>query len=72
MKKSNDVQGLIKKAVVVAVSMPKQRLEEIEEHLSELEFLAETAGIHSAQRFTQKLEHPDNRTYVGKDRKSVV
>ncbi len=72
MQKSNDAQGLSKKAVVVAVSMPKQRLEEIEEHLSELEFLAETAGIHSAHRFSQKLEHPDNRTYVGKGKLQEV
>jgi GTP-binding protein HflX len=72
MQKSNDAHGLRKKAVVVAVSMPKQRLEEIEEHLSELEFLAETAGIQSTQRFTQKLEHPDNRTYVGKGKLQEV
>ena len=56
----------MQKAIVVGVSPPKARQEETEEHLVELEFLAETAGIHSLRRFTQKLDHPDNRTYVGK------
>jgi GTP-binding protein HflX len=54
------------KAVVVGVAVPKLRQEEQEEHLTELELLAETANINSVKRFTQKLEHPDNRTYVGK------
>ena len=54
------------KAVAVGVPSPKLRLEETEEHLSELEFLAKTAGLDSIKRFVQKLDHPDNRTYVGK------
>ncbi|MFO0266249.1 MAG: hypothetical protein ACK51D_04820, partial [Cyclobacteriaceae bacterium] len=36
------------------------------EHLAELAFLAETAGIEADQEFIQKLPHPDNRTFVGK------
>lgn len=56
----------MQKAIVVGVSTPKARQEEAEEHLAELEFLAETAGITSLRRFTQKLDNPDNRTYVGK------
>src|SRR5690349_1108330 len=54
------------KAVTVSVALPKLTQEEIEEHLAELEFLAETAGIKAQKRFTQKLEHPENSTYVGK------
>src|SRR5689334_1341193 len=53
-------------AIVVGVPSPKLRPEEVEEHLAELEFLAQTAGKSSIRRFVQKLEHPDNRTYVGK------
>jgi GTP-binding protein HflX len=44
----------------------------VEEHLVELEFLAETAQINSVRRFTQKLEHPDNRTYVGKGKLAEI
>jgi len=65
-------KSLSQKAVVVGVALPKVRHEETEEHLAELEFLAETAGIKSERRFTQKLEHPDNRTYVGKGKLEEV
>ena len=36
------------------------------EYLDELAFLAETAGAVTVKRFTQKLAHPDSRTFVGK------
>jgi GTP-binding protein HflX len=60
------------KAVLLGVAVPKLRQEEQEEHLTELEFLAETANINSVKRFTQKLEHPDNRTYVGKGKLAEI
>src|SRR5260221_4273127 len=53
-------------AILVAVNAPKSRPEEIEEHLDEMAFLAETIGITAVQRFTQKLTNPDVRTFVGK------
>ncbi|MCF0165943.1 MAG: GTPase HflX [Bacteroidales bacterium] len=37
----------------------------ITDYLDELEFLAMTAGLRSVRRFTQKLESPNSRTYVG-------
>ncbi len=36
------------------------------EYLEELKFLAETAGAATIKIFTQKLDHPDSRTFVGK------
>ena len=36
------------------------------EYLDELKFLAETAGAETIKIFTQKLDHPDSRTFVGK------
>src|SRR5579859_741117 len=53
-------------AVMVAVNGPKSRPEEIQEHLDELAFLAETIGIVVVEQFTQKLPNPDVRTFVGK------
>jgi len=55
-----------KLAVLVAVNVAKSLPEENEEHLDELAFLAETIGITSLGRFTQKLPNPDVRTFVGK------
>ena len=53
-------------AVLISISTGKERPEEIEEHLDELSFLAETAKIDAIKRFVQKLPHPDVRTFVGK------
>lgn len=44
----------------------EQTYEQVEEYLDELAFLAETAGAITVKRFTQKLKHPDSRTFVGK------
>ncbi len=54
------------KAVLISVNTGKERPEEVEEHLDELAFLAETAKIDAVRRFTQNLPHPDVRTFVGK------
>ncbi len=60
------MEKLKNQAVLVAVSAPKSRPEEIEEHLDEMAFLAETIGIVTIHRFTQKLPNPDVRSFVGK------
>jgi len=54
------------RAVLVGVILKEQTNEQSTEYLDELAFLAETAGAATVQRFTQKLAHPDSRTFVGK------
>lgn len=39
--------------------------ETAKEYLDELEFLADTAGAKVLKRYTQRLEHPDSRTFIG-------
>ena len=53
-------------AVLVAVQTQKQTAEQTKEYLDELAFLADTSKIDTLHTFTQKLEKPDNKTYVGK------
>ena len=53
------------RAVVVAVIRDGQPVEQAEEFLGELEFLAETADIVTVRRFTQRLPQPSSRIYVG-------
>ncbi|GAB3035303.1 GTPase HflX [Spirosoma pulveris] len=53
-------------AILVAVITQKQTAEQTKDYLDELAFLAETSGVKTIKTFTQKLEHPDNRTFVGK------
>jgi len=43
-----------------------QTEEQVQEYLDELAFLAETAGAITLKRFTQKLLHPDSKTFIGK------
>jgi GTPase len=56
----------IEKAVLVAVISQQQSFEQTTEYLDELAFLAETAGIVTVKRFTQRLERPDTRHFIGK------
>jgi GTPase len=53
-------------AVLVGVIQQDQSEELENEYLTELKFLAETAGANTIKIFTQKLSHPDSRTFVGK------
>jgi len=53
-------------AVLVGVIQQDQTEELETEYLEELKFLAETAGAQTLRIFTQKLAHPDSRTFVGK------
>jgi len=53
-------------AVLVGLIQKDQTEPQVQEYLDELAFLAETAGAVTVKRFTQKLQHPDSRTFVGK------
>ena len=54
------------KAVLVGLVHKDQTETQLHEYLDELAFLAETAGAVAVKRFTQKLPHPDSRTFIGK------
>lgn len=54
------------RAILIGLINRNQGEELLNEYLDELAFLAETAGIITVKRFTQKLEKPDIRTFVGK------
>jgi len=52
-------------AVLVGVITQNQTEEKLTEYLDELEFLAQTAGAEVHNRFTQKMEQPNPKTFVG-------
>ena len=54
------------KTVLVGLIQKDQTEAQANEYLDELAFLADTAGATAVKRFTQKLPHPDSRTFVGK------
>ncbi len=64
-----DKKNVIQKeerAVLVGLIHKDQTEPQVQEYLDELAFLAETAGAVTIKRFTQKLQHPDSKTFVGK------
>jgi len=52
--------------VLVGLVSKTQTEEQSKDYLDELAFLAETAGAQTLKRFTQKMLHPDSKTFVGK------
>lgn len=56
----------IEKAVLVGLITRHQNEKQLHEYLDELAFLAETAGAQTEEKFWQRLDHPEKRTYVGK------
>ena len=65
LDKKNSIQQS-EKAILVGVIDKTQTEEQSREYLDELAFLAETAGAVTLKRFTQRLLHPDSKTFVGK------
>lgn len=59
-------------AVLVGLINKNQDEETIIEYLDELAFLTETAGANVLKRYTQRLEHPDSRTFIGSGKLNEV
>ena len=57
---------LEERVVLVSVIQKENTPEQVQEYLEELAFLAETAGAIAVKSFTQRLERPDSKTFVGK------
>ena len=52
------------KAAFVGIITDKDDERKVYEYLDELEFLAETAGATRDKKFVQRLDRPDNATYI--------
>lgn len=53
-------------AILVGIITQKQNAEKTKEYLDELAFLAETSGVKTLKSFVQRLNYPDQKTFVGK------
>ncbi|MBI9062292.1 MAG: GTPase HflX [Marinilabiliaceae bacterium] len=58
-------QKELERVVLVSVKTPDVTVQQVNEYLDELAFLAETAGAEPIKRFTQNLSMADSRTFVG-------
>lgn len=54
----------VEKAVFVGIITSNEEESKVMEYLDELEFLAETAGATRDKKFVQRLDRPDNATYI--------
>lgn len=62
----------LEKAVLIGVITKEQDEIKSQEYLDELEFLTFTAGGEVFKRFTQKVERPDPKTFIGKGKMEEV
>jgi GTP-binding protein HflX len=55
----------LEKAVLIGIITQDQDESKSKEYLDELEFLTFTAGGEVVKRFTQKMEMPNPKTFIG-------
>ena len=65
-KKNFETAAQAERAVLVGLITPQQDEARSSEYLAELAFLADAAGAETVKVFTQRVEYPNPRTYVGK------
>ncbi len=65
-EKANALKKEPEYAVLVSVITPDVTETQAHEYMDELQFLAETAGAQTIKRFTQRMQHPEHRTFIGK------
>jgi len=64
-KKNTGLKKEIEYCIIIGIIRLGQSEAQAKEYLDELEFLATTAGAVTKKRFTQKLEHPHLKYFVG-------
>ena len=62
----------LEKAVLIGVVTREQNEEQSNEYLDELEFLTYTAGGEVLKRFTQKMDMPNPKTFIGTGKMNEV
>ena len=65
IEKKNSI-SINENAILVGLIQKDQTEEQVKEYMDELVFLAETAGVTTVKRFTQRMAHPDSKIFVGK------
>lgn len=71
-KKKQQPKLVRESAVLIGIIHQFQSEEKVKEYLDELEFLADTAGADSVKRFTQKLDKPNPKTFIGSGKISDI
>ncbi|HAN19898.1 MAG: GTPase HflX [Bacteroidetes bacterium GWC2_33_15] len=72
MPKNIDTTPKPEYAVLVGVINQQQNEQQVLEYLDELAFLAETAGAIPLKQFTQKINLPNSRTFIGEGKLAEI
>lgn len=62
----------LERAVIIGIITKEQNEEKSKEYLDELEFLTFTAGGEVVKRFSQKLDSPNPKTFIGSGKLNTV
>lgn len=65
MPKGIIIKPIIERAILIGLVTNREDAERIDDFLDELAFLVETAGGVTVKRFVQRIDSPDQRTFVG-------
>jgi GTP-binding protein HflX len=65
MAEQNDLEQKPERVILIGLINQEQDENQLKEYLDELAFLAETAGAEPIHRFTQRIEFPNPKTFVG-------
>lgn len=72
MAENIETANIQERAVLIGLITRDETVEQVEDYLDELAFLAETAGIVAVKSFTQKMDLPDGKTFIGKGKAEEV
>ena len=72
MPKGIIIKPIIERAILIGLVKNREDAERIDDYLSELAFLVDTAGGITVKQFVQRIDSPDQRTYIGQGKLSEI
>jgi GTPase len=72
MPKGIIIKPIIERTILIGLVKNKADAERINDYLDELAFLVETAGGVTINRFVQRIDFPDQRTYIGQGKLAEI
>ncbi|NEN23863.1 GTPase HflX [Cryomorpha ignava] len=72
MAENIETSTIQERAVLIGLITRDETVDQVDDYLDELAFLAETAGIASVKSFTQKMDLPDGKTFIGKGKAEEI
>jgi GTP-binding protein HflX len=68
----HSTENKTERAILVGIITQEQTEKQVKEYLDELAFLTETAGAIPVKKFTQKVENPNPKTFVGEGKLNEI